>query len=131
MTARCLQDFAGEWHFTRHILHDDGTHADVTGQVRFDPVPGGLAYVETGEMVLNGATLTTQRRYLWADGLRVYFEDGRFFHTVPALGGAAAHWCDPDQYDVAYDFGNWPDWHSSWTVKGPRKSYQMYSRYHR
>ena len=70
-----------------------------------------------------------ERRYLWGPDLTVCFEDGRFFHQVPPEGGQAAHWCDPDQYEVSYDFRAWPDWQTRWRVVGPRKDYAMVSWY--
>jgi hypothetical protein len=45
--------------------------------------------------------MVAKRRYLWDEKLNIYFEDGRFLHQVPVLGGVAAHCCDPDQYDAA------------------------------
>jgi hypothetical protein len=60
----------------------------------------------------------------------VYFADGTFFHRF-ALSPQpeAAHFCAPDQYDVTYNFTDWPHWSSTWRVKGPRKDYTMQSRY--
>jgi hypothetical protein len=52
--------------------------------------------------------MVAKRRYLWDEKLNIYFEDGRFLHQVPVLGGVAAHCCDPDQYDASYDFTDWP-----------------------
>ena len=40
--------------------------------------------------------MVAERRYRWDEKLNIYFEDGRFFHRVAAMSGAAAHWCDPD-----------------------------------
>lgn len=73
--------------------------------------------------------MTASRVYLWKADLSVWFDDGRYFHTVPAQGGATDHWCDPDQYDVRYDFAEWPDFRVTWRVEGPRKSYTMVSDY--
>lgn len=127
-----LQDFAGNWRVERSI--EDrlaGGTARFEGKARWVREEGGLSYHETGQLVTSGQSFTAERRYFWREGLNVYFDDGRFFHQVPAQGGAAAHWCDPDQYDVAYDFLGWPDWHAVWSVKGPRKDYTMVTRYMR
>jgi hypothetical protein len=79
----------------------------------------------------DGARFLGERRYLWALDLSVLFEDGRFFHKVPPLGGATAHWCDPDQYDGMYDFSDWPEFAVTWHVRGPRKDYRMETQYRR
>ena len=73
--------------------------------------------------------MQSERRYRWDADLNVYFDDGRFFHTVPPLGGQTDHWCDPDGYDVRYDFAQWPTWSAEWYVLGPRKNYRMLSQY--
>ena len=75
--------------------------------------------------------MQAERRYLWREDLTVWFEDGRFFHQVPAEGGETGHWCDPDQYDVTYHFNDWPDFQVVWRVKGPAKDYRMVSHYTR
>ena len=45
----------------------------------------------------------------------------------------ALHHCDPDMYNVSYDFTRWSQrkkqWRSVWTVLGPRKDYKMLSSY--
>jgi hypothetical protein len=75
-----------------------------------------------------------RRQYLWhaaPAGVSVCFDDGRAFHDIALDGTAAqaAHWCDPDQYDVRYDFADWPRWRSVWDVRGPRKDYAMTTDY--
>jgi hypothetical protein len=73
--------------------------------------------------------MVAERRYLWDEKLNIYFEDGRFLLQVPALGGVAAHWCDPDQYIASYDFTDWPKWSCTCRIRGPRKDYTLHSRY--
>lgn len=132
MTARRLQDFEGVWAFVRRASHADGGAAEVTGQAVWSRAGNGLALAETGEMRLPGAApIQVERRYHWAADLRVFFEDGRFFHAVPAEGGATTHWCDPDRYDGIYDFSRWPDFTVTWCVRGPRKDYRMVTTYTR
>ncbi|MBS4009574.1 MAG: trigger factor, partial [Roseovarius sp.] len=87
-----LDDFTGVWMLERVIQHEDGASARFSGRAVWQPDPKGLAYHETGEMVLEtGARFLAERRYLWSVDLSVWFEDGRFFHTVPARGGQTAH----------------------------------------
>ena len=129
---RALAEFEGIWALSRDIVHAGGAPARFTGQARWNPDPAGLQYVETGTLeILGQGQFAAERRYLWDQDLRVFFEDGRFFHQVPPSGGTAAHWCDPDRYDVCYDFTTWPEFSVTWDVSGPRKSYRMVSQYRR
>ncbi|MCC1492589.1 DUF6314 family protein [Cognatishimia sp. F0-27] len=133
--TRVLEDFRGLWRLERMISHGDGTTARFEGRAAWaaaaEGAPTDLDCVETGTLILNGQSFEAERRFRWDDTLRVWFDDGRFFHQVPPEGGTAAHWCDPDQYDAAYDFSGWPGWCCTWRVRGPRKDYRMVSRYER
>ncbi|WGW03247.1 DUF6314 family protein [Tropicibacter oceani] len=125
-----LDDFIGNWDLARDIRHADGGVGLFTGQANWRREGAGAVYTETGTLDIPGqGRFAAERRYLWAPDLSICFDDGRFFHQVPAAGGAAAHWCDPDQYDVTYMFADWPRWSCTWQVKGPRKNYAMTSRY--
>lgn len=129
---RRLAEFEGEWRLDRQIVQADGARAGFSGTARFLPVPEGLRYAEEGELILPGQRpVRATRAYLWTEDLSVFFEDGRFFHRVPAAGGLAEHWCAPDHYRVRYDFSRFPDWSATWEVKGPRKDYRMTGRYRR
>jgi hypothetical protein len=128
--TRNLSDFIGNWTILRSIRAVGQPAATFEGQGEWIAVVTGADYVERGVLHLSGQPpMTAERRYRWDKDLNIYFDDGRFFHQVPALGGAAAHWCDPDQYDVTYDFENWPAWSCTWKVKGPRKDYVLHSDY--
>ena len=130
--ARVLGDFEGRWALSREIRPASGAAGRFEGEAEWQPSEGGLAYVERGLLMLEGhAPMQAERRYFWEEGLNVYFDDGRFFHQVPPEGGEAAHWCDPDQYDVTYDFMQWPRFETKWQVRGPRKDYEMISFYSR
>ena len=129
---RALVDFVGEWRLRKTILQADGQSGEFCGTAIWHPTSDGTIYEETGALSLQGlAPLNATRRYRWSHNLGVFFEDGRFFHDVPPGGGLARHWCDPDQYEVAYDFANWPEFNTLWRVKGPRKDYQMACTYTR
>ncbi|MEM9578328.1 MAG: DUF6314 family protein [Pseudomonadota bacterium] len=122
--ARKLADFEGGWLVARHIRHEDGATARFSGRAVWTPADGGLRYHETGLMTLEGhPPMQAERSYFWAEDLSVFFDDGRFFHRVPARGGTTSHWCDPDHYELTYGFGDWPDFRVAWRVKGPRKNY--------
>ncbi|MCT4558910.1 MAG: DUF6314 family protein [Pelagimonas sp.] len=130
MVGLTLNDFLGDWHLTREIQHGDGAQASFEGQARWIADAGGADYRESGQLQMPGqGAFQAERRYRWDADLRVFFDDGRFFHSVPPLGGDSAHWCDPDQYDATYAFCDWPNWSCRWRVRGPRKDYTMTSRY--
>jgi len=129
-----LDDFRGTWDLERAITdHRAGSTARFVGTAVFSADAEGLAYVETGVLTLPGhPPIQADRRYRWRqDGalIVVDFEDGQPFHHFDPSHPQAAHWCDPDQYDVGYDFACWPRWRSVWTVHGPRKDYQMTNLY--
>lgn len=124
-----LEAFLGQWRLERRIVQGDGGTGRFEGLALFTADGAGALYEERGELILPGGRFAAERRYRWGADLSVWFEDGRFFHAVPPGGGAAAHWCDPDRYDVHYDFSGWPDWQARWQVRGPRKEYTMVSHY--
>ncbi|MBU2980820.1 trigger factor [Lentibacter algarum] len=127
---RHLGEFEGLWRLNRRIKPANGPEGQFDGRAEWVRKDTGLAYVEQGVLTLEGQPpMQAERRYFWDAELNVYFEDGRFFHQVPRLGGATAHWCDPDQYNVSYDFASWPVFEVCWKVRGPRKDYEMITRY--
>lgn len=127
---RVLSDFEGKWQITRDIRPETGPSARFEGQGVWTPVADGLAYVERGVLKMDAvAPMQAERRYHWRPDLCVFFDNGRFFHQVPAVGGKTEHWCDPDTYKVTYDFSAWPCFDVTWDVQGPRKSYAMVSRF--
>jgi len=126
---RQLADFEGHWALSRQIVPAVGPEARFEGTAVWTPEG---AYAEEGLLHVQGQTpMRAERRYVWDAELNVYFEDGRFFHRVPAEGGETGHWCAPDQYDVCYDFADWPRFEARWKVFGPRKNYEMISHYSR
>lgn len=131
-----LWDFEGRWQIAREI--DDrlaGRRGVFTGEAVFTRDGEGLAYHEEGVLEVAGvAPMRATRVYLWREGeggIEVLFDDGRPFHGIYGIGATAHHWCDPDDYNVAYDFDAWPLWRAVWEVTGPRKDYRMVSRYDR
>lgn len=130
--ARRLADFEGRWRMTRHIVQADGPEARLEGVATWRAVSEGLLCEEAGRLQIGDQPAVEARRsYLWREDLTVWFDDGRFFHQVPLWGGETGHWCDPDQYDGRYAFGDWPVWQVVWQVKGPRKDYRMRTEYRR
>lgn len=130
MTGRTLTDFEGAWRFERRISDARLPEATVQGSAEWAAHAHGLMYRETGLLHLPGQPpMQATRSYLWRDDLRVFFDDGRFFHTVPPMGGEAVHDCPPDTYRVRYEFADWPCFETYWHVTGPRKDYRMRTRY--
>lgn len=130
--GRVLSDFEGVWRVSRQITPDAGPAARFEGTASWVPSEGGLAYNEQGLMTLEGhPPMQAERRYFWDSALSVYFEDGRFFHQVPSQGGPTEHWCDPDRYQLRYDFSRWPSFGVTWRVHGPRKDYRAETEYTR
>jgi hypothetical protein len=129
-----LWDFEGDWRVARRIEDAlTGQEGRFVGAASFVRDDVGLRYSEKGMLTLGEASMEAERVYLWHPsdgGIEVLFDDGRAFHRIDD-SAEAAHWCDPDQYDVSYDFGDWPKWSSRWAVKGPRKDYVMVSEYRR
>ena len=120
----------------RVIQHGDGHEDRLEGSATFSRSGPKLIMDEVGTLKTRGQTLAAKQRYIWEDGtdhLNVYFSDLRPFHMVTLRDPhpTAIHLCDPDRYEVSYDFSAWPEWHSSWRVEGPRKDYQMMSHYRR
>lgn len=130
-----LNDFTGVWTLSRRIVQANGPEGQFAGRAVFTPEGAGLRYHEAGQLVLAGeAPMQAERDYLWsAEGAQIVvrFEDGRDFHRFDPSLAEAAHWCDPDDYRVRYDFARWPAWSAEWRVTGPRKDYVMISRYTR
>ena len=133
-----LSDFEGNWslgRLVRDVRAGQLVQADGSAVLRRDG--DRLVYDETVTLRIPGQPeMTGTRRYHWceADGqIAISFDDGRYFHTLK-LGQVAAqdhHDCPPDSYDALYDFSGWPRWTVRWTVSGPRKSYEMETKYTR
>ena len=133
ITAQAL---AGEWTVARLIADQrTGQPGRFDGIARLTPVAGGLDYAEAGQLTLGtAAPLQAKRGYRWqfdADGVAVFFSDGRAFHRFqPGVSGPGTdHLCGADLYRVRYDWGDWPAWQATWQVTGPAKDYVMTSRH--
>lgn len=127
-----LPDFAGAWHLRKHIQQKDGAVFVFEGRANFTYADNHLHYHESGLVSApDGKKLQAERRYKWREldngNIEVLFDDNRFFHTFSPSAPVAEHLCGADHYVVDYGFSNWPEWTSTWQVKGPRKDYTMTS----
>ena len=122
-----LDALEGGWRLTREI---EDRRAGLTGRLEgtchWTRDAQGLRQEETGLLTMGTSPpMQATRVYLWRAegvGLAVFFEDGRPFHSLGPGRLQDRHWCDPDTYDVRYDFSRWPDWTQCWRVSGPRKN---------
>ncbi|MEY3002874.1 MAG: hypothetical protein RLZZ491_50 [Pseudomonadota bacterium] len=129
-----LADLRGGWQLSRQIVdHRAGVTGTLTGRCDWTPDGLGLRQSEDGMLHFGSAPpMPASRVYLWrAEGhdLAVFFEDGRPFHRLGPGQWADRHRCAPDLYDVAYAFGDWPEWTQRWRVTGPRKDLTIESRF--
>ena len=131
--------FQGRWSIRRHILDLDSEWLGrFDGSADFAPIDDGLHYREEGQLQFGGMTaIRAERVYIWTfpepDRVRILFADGTHFHDFDPHQSRpqATHYCDPDEYDVTYDFSRWPEWRAEWRVEGPRKDYRLVSIYSR
>jgi len=129
-----LGDLEGRWRLTRTIADARaGLTGRLEGTCRWVRDAKGLRQEEEGVLRYGTAPpMQAARVYLWretAEGLAVFFADGRPFHRLAAGRLEDRHWCDPDTYDVRYDLARWPDWTQTWHVTGPRKDARITSRF--
>ncbi len=137
MSAELIARFKGDWTLHRHIFDLDSQWLGrFEGDAFMTPRKDGLYYHEEGMLRFGGLTaMKATRDYMWTfpepNVVRVLFEDGRHFHDFDPsqTRPQATHYCDPDEYDVTYDFRKWPDWRAEWRVEGPKKDYRMVSMY--
>jgi hypothetical protein len=131
--------FEGAWNIDRHILDLDSEWLGrFHGEARFKADRGRLLYHEEGMLQFGGLTASrATRNYIWTfpsdTEVKILFENGDDFHVFNPQDPRpfARHFCDPDEYDVTYDFRRWPQWRAEWRVEGPKKDYRMVSTYER
>ncbi len=131
-----LRDLEGRWSLERRI---DDRRAGMTGRLigvcSWRPDDLGLVQEEIGTLHYGGAApIRAERKYLWraeGDGLAVYFDDGRPFHTIRPGQLNDRHNCAPDTYDVTYVFEDMNSFSTVWQVTGPRKDHVIHSLFTR
>ena len=129
----------GRWKI--HRLIDDRLQVltgQLDGQAEFTPYAGGLLYWEHGTLAFGEHRGAAEQSYHFdfADGdsrAFVRFRDGSLFHALDLSAGQdlVLHACHPDLYRGRYVVLSGVQWRSAWTVKGPRKDYQISTMYTR
>jgi hypothetical protein len=135
-----LASLTGKWCLRRSI--DNG--ASMAGTASFVDLGGGrFDYREQGQLRLpDGQCIDAERRYVFAEqanGFSVWFAETppRLFHCVvlsragPRLIGEATHLCGYDRYDSHYEFDADGTFAIRHAVSGPRKQYDITTRYRR
>jgi hypothetical protein len=135
----------GSWSVERTLLdRSTGTLGTFTGVVRFTPDSGqddggALRFREEGTVTWttpSGTPFTSRatREYLLRPSgalgtMDMFFPDGRPFHRM-GFGtdtNHAEHWCDPDNYRVAYTLVGPDEFRYRWDVTGPAKDQRLES----
>lgn len=135
-----FRDLPGQWSIERTFSTGDA----FSGVARFLLLgPNRLHMTEKGRMSLtNGTAVEAENNWIWQHvsetrmNICFYREPEEVYHALdftPSRDGysaSASHQCGPDIYSGTYDIGKDAiTVHQS--VKGPRKSYQLESRYRR
>lgn len=128
----------GAWKVSRRI--DDqrrGESGVFDGEAAFVAEKGGLRYRERGLLRLGDFESEGSRGYVYAFPAPavadIFFEDGRFFHTLDLSGGAwsANHPCGDDGYNGDFIVTSADRWRVVWRVTGPRKALVLDTEYRR
>lgn len=129
--------FRGDWVLHRQVTdRRAGTMLNFDGCLAITVEDSRLRLEETGRWSdAPWGPLAGHRVYLWVpegrERVAVLYEDGRPFHAFePVRQGRARarHLCDPDTYDVTYEFDLPACWQHRWEVTGPTKDYTMLTR---
>ena len=128
----------GAWRICRRI--DDqrrGERGTFDGEATFSREKATLRYHERGVLRLNDFEGEGSRGYVYAFPAaaiaEVYFEDGRFFHTLDLTSGiwSAEHTCGEDLYRGEFVVVDADLWGAVWHVNGLRKKLILDAEYRR
>lgn len=115
-----------------------GMSGELTGRAHFAPSGRGLLYDERGTLTFGAHHGPAEQRLIFdfsCGNVRatVSFRDGRAFHDLDLSDGQAivSHPCGPDLYQGRFVAINAMRWQSAWTVTGPRKDQEIFTRYTR
>lgn len=131
---------AGAWRIARTVrdarLGQDGSFDGTAVFMEADD--GDLLLTETGTLRFGDHAGPAEQtyRYAFPDGPRramVFRHDGSPFHDLDLSDGTAEvlHHCGADIYRGGFRVEGHDAWTVRWLVKGPRKDYDMMTRYSR
>ena len=92
-----------------------------------------LLYSESGQLDYGAYSDLSEQSYLYeitgTHTAEVYFSDGRLFHHLDLKDGACdvSHLCGEDMYKGKYLLNTPNSLEIQWSVKGPRKNYELLS----
>jgi hypothetical protein len=126
---RVFRLLEGGWDFSRRIP----AYGRMIGAASFTRTDETrFLYRENGLLKLeDGPVFESFRNYIYefSQGrITVFFEDGRFFHTLDFESESRArgiHECGFDLYRGYYEFGDQDRFRLEWAVTGPKKDYTI------
>ncbi|HEY3505496.1 MAG TPA: DUF6314 family protein [Actinocatenispora sp.] len=127
----------GRWTLDRRITDlASGRSGTFVGTAEFLPSADGLAYAERGELRFGPHAGPAWRAYTYrrvGDGLRVEFDDGRFFHDLDLRTGVwtVTHPCRADAYVGEFRVVSGDRWTQDWRVTGPAKELRLVTTFTR
>jgi uncharacterized protein DUF6314 len=128
---------AGDWTIDRLVLdRANGMEGQFEGRAHFTLCGSALLYEEHGTLTFGEHRGRSGQSYRYdfpeGDGrANVHLRDGRPFHSLDLSQGQdfVSHACHPDLYDGRFVALGSSSWRSTWTVKGPRKDYDLVTMY--
>lgn len=138
LASPSLREFLlGRWSVNR-TLEDlaSGATGTFTGTATFtEHDDDALLHREQGTLAwASHAPSTATRTLIWRptshDTADVFFEDGRFFHSLNLGEGTDTpeHLCSPDIYRGAFSIDGSDEWTYAWRVTGPQKNLILSTR---
>ncbi|MGX9142019.1 DUF6314 family protein [Mesorhizobium sp. 128a] len=123
---------AGDWTVRRTIIDFlAGATYNFTGNAAVT----ADAFTERGVMQIGAHAMPASRAYrleLRDHSIRILRADGsEFILLEPKAAQSVQHHCGADVYAGRFLFRGPDEWAEAWRVKGPRKNYASFSRFHR
>lgn len=124
----------GRWAVARTMVtRRVGLSGTFEGVATVAPCPGGLGYLEEGEVRAGDHCGRASRAWtylpLGLGAAQVRFPDGRAFHDLDLTAGTwqAVHHCGHDTYRGAFEVISPAVWTVTWNVTGPRKDLRLHT----
>jgi len=127
-------DFEGLWSVVKEVKNGMGPDAQFMGRATFTEGEEGVAYHETGTLVIGDKAAEVERRQIWVfEEERVFINtaEGKPFLFFDWKNPKGSHLFEKDSYDIAYDFSAFPVWTQRWRILGPSKGHVIEATYRR